>query len=88
MPSRIIRPVAAVDAPGWLRMRRAGEFVWHHRGEEDELFLVINGTLLMRLRDWDMTIHEGQFFIVPRGIEHQPVAQEECQFSFLSWPAR
>lgn len=54
-----------------------GEFVWHHHVAEDELFLVVKGTLLMRLRDGDVTIREGEFFIVPRGVEHQPVAEEE-----------
>ena len=54
-----------------------GEFVWHHHEEEDELFLVMKGTLLMRLRDGEVTIREGEFLIVPRGVEHQPVAEEE-----------
>lgn len=54
-----------------------GEFVWHHHEHEDELFLVLHGTLLMRLRDREVTLAEGEFFIVPRGVEHQPVAPEE-----------
>ncbi|MFN2317889.1 MAG: cupin domain-containing protein [Gemmatimonadales bacterium] len=54
-----------------------GEFVWHQHDHEDELFLVIKGTLLMRLRDGDVTIREGEFLIVPRGVEHLPVAEEE-----------
>jgi mannose-6-phosphate isomerase-like protein (cupin superfamily) len=54
-----------------------GEFVWHHHEHEDELFYVLKGRLLMRLRDGDVTIEEGEFLIVPRGVEHQPVAEEE-----------
>lgn len=54
-----------------------GEFIWHHHEHEDELFLVLKGTLLMRLRDGDVTINEGEFLIVPRGVEHQPVAAGE-----------
>jgi len=54
-----------------------GEFVWHHHEHEDELFLVIKGKLLMRLRDGDIRINEGEFLIVPRGVEHQPVAEGE-----------
>jgi mannose-6-phosphate isomerase-like protein (cupin superfamily) len=54
-----------------------GEFDWHHHDHEDELFLVLNGTLLMRLRDGDVVINEGEFLIVPRGVEHQPVAEQE-----------
>ncbi|HMB51698.1 MAG TPA: cupin domain-containing protein [Thermoanaerobaculia bacterium] len=59
-----------------------GEFDWHHHEHEDELFLVLSGELLMRLRGdegpREVTIGEGQFFIVPRGVEHQPVAHQEC----------
>jgi len=54
-----------------------GEFVWHHHDDEDELFLVLKGRLRMRLRAGDVVIDEGEFFIVPRGIEHLPVAEEE-----------
>jgi mannose-6-phosphate isomerase-like protein (cupin superfamily) len=55
-----------------------GTFDWHHHEEEDELFLVVKGTLTLRLRDRDMVLNEGEFFIVPRGVEHQPVAEEEA----------
>jgi len=54
-----------------------GEFVWHHHKHEDELFLVLKGTLLMRLREGDVVINEGEFFIVPCGVEHQPIAEDE-----------
>ena len=55
-----------------------GDFVWHHHEHEDELFLVVKGRLRMRLRDGDREIGEGEFLIVPRGVEHCPVAEEEC----------
>jgi mannose-6-phosphate isomerase-like protein (cupin superfamily) len=54
-----------------------GEFVWHHHEHEDELFYVIRGTLRMRLRDGDVTVRPGEFLIVPRGVEHLPIADEE-----------
>jgi mannose-6-phosphate isomerase-like protein (cupin superfamily) len=54
-----------------------GEFIWHKHDNEDELFLVIRGTLFMELRDKIITINKGEFFIVPRGTEHKPVAKEE-----------
>jgi mannose-6-phosphate isomerase-like protein (cupin superfamily) len=56
-----------------------GEFVWHHHQHEDELFLVTRGTLIIQLRDGDVTLREGEFFIVPAGVEHRPVAREEAQ---------
>ncbi len=55
-----------------------GEFVWHHHEAEDELFLVVKGRLLMRLRDREIRLEEGEFLVVPRGVEHQPVAAEEA----------
>ena len=54
-----------------------GEFVWHQHDHEDELFLVVQGTLRMRLRDREVVIEQGEFFIVPRGVEHLPVADDE-----------
>lgn len=54
-----------------------GEFVWHSHEHEDELFLVVKGMLKMELRDKTIDIHEGEFLIVPRGVEHKPVAHEE-----------
>ncbi len=54
-----------------------GEFVWHHHDDEDELFMVVKGRLLMKLRDGDVWVEEGEFIIVPRGVEHLPVAEEE-----------
>jgi mannose-6-phosphate isomerase-like protein (cupin superfamily) len=56
-----------------------GEFVWHQHEAEDELFLVHRGILQMRLRRGTVTIGPGQFFIVPRGVEHQPCAPEEVE---------
>ena len=54
-----------------------GEFIWHHHEDADEMFLVLRGVLLLRLRDRDVTLEPGEFFIVPRGVEHLPVAEEE-----------
>ncbi|HEX5130896.1 MAG TPA: cupin domain-containing protein [Candidatus Krumholzibacteria bacterium] len=59
--------------------RLKGEFVWHHHEAEDELFMVIRGRLDMHLRDRVVPIHAGEFFIVPRGVEHKPVAEAEVQ---------
>ncbi len=55
-----------------------GEFLWHHHEAEDELFLVVKGRMVINLRDQDVTLEEGEFFIVPRGVEHKPVAEEEA----------
>ena len=55
-----------------------GEFVWHSHEQEDELFLVVKGRLTIRFRDRDVHLAEGQMVIVPRGVEHQPVADSEA----------
>jgi mannose-6-phosphate isomerase-like protein (cupin superfamily) len=60
-----------------------GEFVWHCHEKEDELFLVLKGTLCIRLRDRNLTLHEGEFVIVPKGVEHLPVAEDEVQVLLL-----
>jgi mannose-6-phosphate isomerase-like protein (cupin superfamily) len=54
-----------------------GEFIWHQHENEDELFLIVKGKLTLRLRDKDIELKEGEFFIVPRGVEHLPLAEEE-----------
>ncbi|MFQ5837624.1 MAG: cupin domain-containing protein [Thermoplasmata archaeon] len=60
-----------------------GEFIWHHHAAEDELFLVVKGTLLIKLRDGDVRLEEGEFVVIPRGVEHLPIAEEEVHVLLL-----
>ncbi len=64
-----------------------GEFMWHHHENEDELFLVVSGTLRIRVREQDaeceLTIRPGEFTIIPRGVEHLPIADEEVHVVLL-----
>ena len=60
-----------------------GAFVWHHHEREDELFLVVTGRLLMRFRDREVWLEPGEFIVVPRGVEHLPVAPEGCEVILL-----
>lgn len=60
-----------------------GEFIWHHHEREDELFLVVAGQLRMRFRDREVTIGPGEFIVVPKGVEHLPVAEAECSVILL-----
>lgn len=55
-----------------------GEFVWHHHEHEDELFLVVRGAFRMEFRDRAVDLREGDLLVVPRGVEHRPVADQEC----------
>jgi mannose-6-phosphate isomerase-like protein (cupin superfamily) len=56
-----------------------GEFVWHQHEAEDEFFMVVQGQMTIKLPDEDVHLEEGEFFVVPRGVEHKPVAVEEAQ---------
>lgn len=56
-----------------------GDFVWHHHEHEDEMFLVVKGKLKIEFRDKVVEINEGEFIIVPRKVEHRPVAEEEVE---------
>lgn len=60
-----------------LLAKLKGEFVWHAHDHEDELFLVIKGVLEIELREKIITLNEGEFYIVPKGVEHKPVAKED-----------
>lgn len=60
-----------------------GEFVWHHHENEDEMFLVTHGTLRMKFRDHEAVVREGEFVIVPRGVEHCPAADEEVHIVLI-----
>lgn len=60
-----------------------GEFLWHKHDNEDELFFVVQGQLRIRLRDGELVLNEGEFAVIPKGVEHQPVAQDEVQVLFI-----
>jgi mannose-6-phosphate isomerase-like protein (cupin superfamily) len=60
-----------------------GDFPWHTHKEEDEMFFIVKGSLMIRFRDKDVSVNEGEFIIVPKGIEHQPVAAEEAHVMFI-----
>ncbi len=60
-----------------------GEFVWHHHDAEDELFLVVKGKLRIKLKDREISLGESEFLIVPKGVEHCPVAEQEVHVLLL-----
>lgn len=64
-------------------VRVEGEFVWHDHPDTDELFLVLDGELVIQLRDRDVTLHRGELFVVPRGVEHCPRADAEVKVLLL-----
>lgn len=60
-----------------------GEFVWHDHAETDEVFLIIKGSLDIHFRDGIVTLKEGEMFVVPKGVEHKPVAEHECHIMLV-----
>ena len=60
-----------------------GEFVWHNHEDTDELFLCLNGSLTIELRDGKVTLNEGDLYVVPKGVDHKPVADKECHVLLL-----
>lgn len=58
--------------------RVQGEFVWHDHPETDEIFIVLKGQLEIQLRDGSVMLNEGELFVVSKGVEHKPVAEQEC----------
>ncbi len=60
-----------------------GAFVWHAHPDTDELFIINKGEMVMRLRDRDVPLKAGEMFVVPKGVEHMPVAEEECEIVMI-----
>ena len=60
-----------------------GEFLWHTHENEDEMFYVLKGLLIIKLRDKDVILNEGEFLIIPKGIEHMPIAEEEVHVMLI-----
>ena len=60
-----------------------GEFVWHTHPETDELFLVVNGQLDIHFRDGKVSLNQGEMYVVPKGVEHKPVAETECHLMLI-----
>ena len=75
--------VAQVNDADIKLVKLQGEFVWHHHELEDELFLVLKGRLLMQFRDREEWIEEGEFIVVPHGVEHRPTAPEEVHLMLI-----
>ncbi|OGT30205.1 MAG: mannose-6-phosphate isomerase [Gammaproteobacteria bacterium RIFCSPHIGHO2_12_FULL_35_23] len=60
-----------------------GEFVWHKHDNEDEMFFIIKGKLLIKFKDHNLSLQEGEFLIIPKGVEHMPVAEEEVHVMLI-----
>jgi mannose-6-phosphate isomerase-like protein (cupin superfamily) len=77
------RTVAQLNDYDIMVVKVQGEFVWHAHADTDDFFLVLKGRLTIRLRDRDVALGPGELFVVPRGVEHQPVAAEEVHLLLI-----
>lgn len=64
-------------------VKAKGEFTWHHHDDTDDFFLVLSGTLRIEMPDRDVVLEPGELFVVPRGVEHRPVAEEEVHLLLI-----
>ncbi len=77
------RTVAEFNGHDIMVVKAKGEFVWHKHDESDDLFLVLRGRLVIQLRDRDVELGPGELFVVPKGVEHRPVAVEEVHLMLI-----
>ena len=77
------RVVAEMNDYQFKLARIKGEFIWHDHKETDEVFIVIEGTMSIEFRDGKVDLSEGEMFVVPKGVEHKPFAENECKIMFV-----
>ena len=77
------RVIAEMNDYQFKLVKVQGEFVWHDHPETDEVFIVINGVLDIEFRDGKVTLESGEMFVIPKGVEHRPVAKKECKMMLI-----
>jgi mannose-6-phosphate isomerase-like protein (cupin superfamily) len=77
------RTVGVFNGHDLMVVKAKGEFVWHSHDDTDDFFLVLSGRLVIEMRDRSVTLGPGQLFVVPQGVEHRPVAEEETQLLII-----
>ena len=75
--------VAELNDTQFKLVKAEGEFVWHSHADTDEAFIVVSGALDIEFRDGSVRLEAGEMFVVPRGVEHRPVAREACRLMLL-----
>ena len=73
------KKIGELNGQQLLLAKIKGEFIWHAHEHEDELFMIIKGSLIIEFRDKTIELNEGEIYIIPKGVEHRPIAKEEVQ---------
>jgi len=73
------KKIGELNGQQLLLAKLKGAFIWHSHADEDELFMIIKGQLKIELRDKTVTLNEGEIFIIPKGVEHKPIAEKEIE---------
>ena len=77
------RVIAEMNDYQFKLVKVQGRFVWHSHPDTDEAFIVLKGVLVIELRDGEVTLNEGELYVVPRGVEHRPSARDECHMLLI-----
>ena len=77
------RIIAQMNDYHFKLVKIQGEFVWHAHADTDEVFIVVDGELTIHFRDGEVVLRSGEMFVVPRGVEHKPVARRECKMMLV-----
>ncbi|MDP6968971.1 MAG: cupin domain-containing protein [Gammaproteobacteria bacterium] len=77
------RVVAEMNDYQFKLVKIQGEFIWHDHKETDETFIVIDGEMSIEFRDGAVTLKDGEMFVIPKGVEHKPVAKHECKILLI-----
>ena len=77
------RVIAEMNDYQFKLVKLQGEFVWHNHPDTDEVFIVIDGEMAIAFRDGQVNLKAGEMFVVPKGVEHKPIAQQECQIMLI-----
>ena len=73
------RVIAEMNNYQFKLAKSEGEFVWHDHPDTDEVFIIIEGTLVIKFRDGQVALNEGEMFVIPKGVQHKPIAEELCK---------
>lgn len=77
------RVIAEMNNYQFRLVKIQGEFIWHDHKDTDEVFIVIKGEMSIELRDGRVVLSEGEMFVVPKGVEHKPLAEHECEILLI-----